>query len=74
MLKALSVTIHEIDADISYQARQLVKQYALSHSMEVGDALIAATALAKDEVLCTGNIKHFSVVSGLILDHYSPTN
>jgi len=74
MLKALSVTIHEIDADISYQARQLVKQYALSHSMEMADALIAATALAKDEVLCTGNIKHFSVVPGLILDQYSPAN
>ena len=73
MLKALSITIHEIDADISYQARQLVKQYALSHSMEMGDALIAATALAKNEVLCTSNIKHFSVVPRLILEQYYPT-
>lgn len=73
MLKALSFAIHEIDADISYQARQLVKQYALSHSMEMGDALIAATALAKDEVLCTSNIKHFVMVRRLMLEHYQPT-
>lgn len=74
MLKALSVTIHEVDADISYQARQLVKQYALSHGMEMGDALIAATALAKQERLCASNIKHFAPVNGLLLEHFVVVN
>ena len=41
MLKALQFTIHEIDHSISYHARQMVRQYALSHSVEMGDALIA---------------------------------
>ena len=71
MLTTLQFTIHEIDATISYQARQLVRQFALSHSMEMGDALIAATAIVHHELLCTSNIKHFSQVNGLMLDHYS---
>jgi predicted nucleic acid-binding protein len=73
MLKALQFTIHEIDHAISYQARQLVRQFALSHSMEMGDALIAATALAHKELLCTSNIEHFGQINGLILDHYVPS-
>ena len=72
MLKALQFTIYEIDSTISYQARQLVKQFALSHSVEMGDSLIAATAIAHDELLCTSNIKHFTPISDLNLDHYSP--
>ncbi|OAI25059.1 MULTISPECIES: type II toxin-antitoxin system VapC family toxin [Methylomonas] len=70
MLQVLQFTIHEIDHGISYHARQLVRQFALSHSMEMGDALIAATAMAHNELLCTGNIKHFSQITGLLLDHY----
>jgi predicted nucleic acid-binding protein len=72
MLNILQFTVHEIDNGISYQARQLVQQFALSHSMEMGDALIAATALAHKELLCTGNIKHFSQINGLMLDYYPP--
>ena len=72
MLQVLQFTIHEIDHRISYHARQLVRQFALSHSMEMGHALIAATAMAHNELLCTGNIKHFSQINGLVLDHYQP--
>lgn len=72
MLKILQFTIHEVDPAISYQARQLVRQFALSHSMEMGDALIAATAVAHNELLCTSNIKHFSQINGLMIDCYSP--
>jgi predicted nucleic acid-binding protein len=72
LLKALQFTIYEIDANISYQARQWVTQYALSHSMEMADALIAATALANNELLCTSNIKHFALIDGLLLDQYLP--
>jgi len=72
MLKALQFTIYDIDASISYQARQMVKQYALSHSVEMGDALIAATAVAHNELLCTSNVKHFTPIVGLKLERYSP--
>jgi len=72
MLQALQFNIHEVDHGISYHARQLVRQFALSHSMEMGDALIAATAMARKELLCTSNVKHFSQIKGLMLDHYQP--
>ncbi|TXL03012.1 PIN domain nuclease [Methylococcaceae bacterium CS3] len=67
MLNALHFTIYDIDSSISYQARQIVKQYALSHSVEMGDALIAATAIMHNELLCTSNIKHFIPITELNL-------
>jgi predicted nucleic acid-binding protein len=72
MLTALQFTIHEIDHSVSYHARQLVRQYALSHSMEMADALIAATAMAHNECLCTGNIKHFAHINGLVFEQFQP--
>ena len=72
MLKALQFTIHEIDHSISYHARQIVRQYASSHSIEMGDALIAATVLRNHELLYTSNTKHFTPITGLKMEHYSP--
>jgi hypothetical protein len=40
ILKTLQFKIHEDDHAISCHACQLVHQFALSHSMEMGDALI----------------------------------
>ena len=64
--------IYEIDNTISSQARKFVKQFALSHSIEMADALIAATALIYDEILCTSNAKHFLPIDGIKLEIYSP--
>lgn len=72
MLKVLQFTIYEINESISHQAMLMVKQYALSHSVEMGDALIAATALAHNELLCTSNIKHFTPITNLNIENYSP--
>lgn len=72
LLEELDFKIYEIDSQISVQARQLVNQYALSHSVEMGDALIAATALLHNELLCTSNAKHFLPIDGLKLEIYSP--
>lgn len=74
MINALHFTIYDIDSSISYQARQIVKQYALSHSVEMGDALIAATTIIHNEILCTSNIKHFIPMTELNLEHYSPVD
>ena len=50
---------------ISDMACSLVEKYALSHSLHMADALIAATAMHHALPLLTGNGKHFSVVDGL---------
>ena len=70
----IKANVHEDDIDevISFQARQMVKQFALSHSMEMADALIAATAIFYNELLCTSNAKHFLPCDGLMLEIYSP--
>ena len=67
MLQAERFAIHEIDTEVSMQAREYVRQYALSHSMVLADALIAATALKHAETLCTGNVKHFKHITALTL-------
>lgn len=38
----------------------------------MADALIAATALFHNEILCTSNAKHFLPINGLMLEIYSP--
>jgi predicted nucleic acid-binding protein len=53
---------------ISDLACKLVEQYALSHSVHLADALIAATAMSHQLVLLTGNNKHFSAIKGLKLE------
>ncbi|MCX7066264.1 MAG: PIN domain-containing protein [Methylococcales bacterium] len=72
LLDALEFKIYDIDAVISFQARQMVKRFALSHSIEMADALIAATAIFYNELLCTSNTKHFLQCDGLMLEIYSP--
>jgi predicted nucleic acid-binding protein len=48
-----------IDREIGRAAGEYLKQYARSHSVELGDALIAATASAIDAELWTRNRKHY---------------
>ena len=45
--------------DIACLAGKLVKQYRLSHNVEIPDAIIAATCLISDAELNTLNIKHY---------------
>lgn len=72
LLETYEFTIYDIDAAISSQAQQIVKNFALSHSIEMADALIAATAIFYNEILCTSNAKHFLPINGLMLEIYSP--
>jgi hypothetical protein len=57
---------------ISNRAMQLIDAYALSHSLQLGDALIAATALELDRVVLTANTKHFSPIEGLLIETFVP--
>ena len=58
-LKDFDVRILPLSAEIGNRAMLLVEQYALSHNMRSGDALIAATAIELAQPLCTTNIKHY---------------
>ena len=69
--KWLTETI-QIDDSISIHAMFLVENYYLSHSMETGDAIIAATALEKNETLLTANYKHYSFIPNIQIQKFKP--
>lgn len=73
--KGLAVGQTEIlplNTAISDRAMQLVDAYALSHGLQLGDALIAATALEHGATILTSNAKHFSAVDGLPVEVFVP--
>ena len=58
-LGILNVQVIQIDELISTKAMFYVEQYALSHSMELADALIGASAVIKQLPLLTRNERHY---------------
>jgi predicted nucleic acid-binding protein len=78
-LKAMQKAFKSGDSDvlpitpaISDLACTLVEKYALSHSLHMADALIAATAICHALPLLTGNGKHFSAIDGLKVQVFKP--
>ncbi len=55
---------------ISDIATDLLRRFRLSHAVSIPDSLIAATALANDCQLLTGNLKHFQAIPELRLMSY----
>jgi hypothetical protein len=48
-----------IDSDIGKKAGHYLKSYRKSHNLQLGDALIAATAFCKKACLFTLNVRHY---------------
>jgi predicted nucleic acid-binding protein len=48
-----------IDAEIGRRAGQYIQRYRKSHSVELGDALIAAAAVSNGAILWTQNRQHY---------------
>jgi predicted nucleic acid-binding protein len=71
-LKQWSVKIIQISENISTHAMFFVEDYYLSHSMELADAIIAATALEYHETLLTANDKHYSFIPNIQIDRFKP--
>lgn len=73
--KGLAVSRTEvlpISTAISNRAMRLIDTYALSHSLQLGDALIAATALEHGLTVFTANAKHFAPVNDLQVEVFVP--
>ena len=70
MLALRNANILPLTANITQRATGLMETLALSHGLQMGDALIAATALEHHLPLLTGNVKHFVAVENLRLDAF----
>ena len=66
------VDIIQINKDISTRAMIYVEEYFLSYSMELADALIAATCVNNSELLLTANEKHYKHIPNIQLKRFSP--
>ena len=71
-LSKWNVDIIQISNDISTRAMIYVEQYYLSNSMEMADALIAATSINNSDVLLTANEKHYKYIPNIQLKKFVP--
>ena len=61
-----------VSADISAKAMFYVEQHFLSHSLEIADALIGATAVSSGMPIITGNYKHYRVMKDVEVKRFRP--
>ena len=54
-----AMTCISIDAEVGRRAGAYLKQYAKSHNVKLGDALVAATASIHNVKLWTRNLRHY---------------
>ena len=61
-----------VSEEISAKAMFCVEQHFLSHSMQIADALVGATAIAYGLPILTGNDKHYKVMKDLEIKKFVP--
>lgn len=71
-LRGWNAGIIYLSEEISAKAMFFVEQHFLSHSLELADALIGATAIAHGVPLLPGNEKHYKVLADLELRRFIP--
>jgi len=78
-LNSLRRSIHSWDAKVLYISEEIsskamfyVEQHFLSHSLQLADALIGATAVAYGLPILTGNDKHYRTVKDIQITKFRP--
>ncbi len=71
-LKDFGLRTLPFSAGIGHRASVYIEEYALSHGIRAGDAIVAATAVEDNLVLCTSNAKHFKFIKDLRLKAFRP--
>lgn len=52
----------EINSEISFKALELIGEFAKSHTLDIPDSLIAATAISNNAAFFTLNVKDFRFI------------
>jgi len=71
-LYAWNTKILYISEEISVKAMFFVEQHYLSHSIQLADALIGATALSHGFSILTGNDKHYKILKDIQIKKFRP--
>jgi predicted nucleic acid-binding protein len=71
-LRNWSVEIIQVNENISTRAMFLLEDYFLSHTLKLEDAIIAATALERQESLLTANDRHYKFIPNLPVHKFKP--
>ena len=61
-----------ISEEISVKAMFFVEQHYLSHSIQLADALIGATAISYGLPILTGNDKHYKILKNTQIKKFRP--
>lgn len=71
-LRKWKTEILYLSESISTKAMFFVEQHYLSHSLQLADALIAATAISHGLPVLTGNDKHYKILKDLQIKKFRP--
>jgi predicted nucleic acid-binding protein len=71
-LSDCSLLLAPLSENIGHRASIYMEEYGLRVSMNMADALVAATAVETHLTLCTANRKHFSPIADLDLRVFRP--
>lgn len=71
-LHAWDTKILYISEEISVKAMFFVEQHFLSHTIQLADAMIGATAIFNGFPLLTGNEKHYKILKDLEIKKFRP--
>lgn len=72
MLERRSARLLPVTEAITLRATELMEALTLSHGLQMGDALIAATAIEHQLPVLTANVKHFSAIANLTVEAFTP--
>jgi predicted nucleic acid-binding protein len=72
MLDKHSARLLPVTETITLRATELMQSLTLSHGLQMGDALIAATALEHQVPVLTANVKHFGTLAELKVNAFLP--
>lgn len=61
-----------ISEEISFKAMFFVEQHYLSHSIQLADALIGATAIFHGLPILTGNDRHYKILKDIEIKKFRP--
>lgn len=70
-LKELNFIILSLSENIGHRASIYIEEYSLSSGISADDALIASTAIENNQMLVSGNYKHYKMIKELQFKKFS---